>query len=320
MDPGSGEARPALSQSKGRNDDSSPRSTATPVLPEVSKDERDRSELGRHDRPTHGSADPLEAIRRIAGLRRGSELAPPTARRPNGLRFTDRRLDDVLPGIAIAEGVRRIEHPPIPLSNRSLGFDRPEFADVISESLLALDTETTGLAGGTGTRAFVIGIAQWRNDMITVTQWLLSELRGESALLEAFTRSIQSHIADHTAGATLLSYNGKSYDMPLLRTRWRLARQPDPTDGLPHLDLLHPVRRAYRGVWENCRLATIERQLLGIVREDDLPGSEAPAAFTDWLRFGDHRNLVRVLEHNRQDVVSLIRLAARLGSIKPRRD
>ena len=237
----------------------------------------------------------------------------PTARRPNGLPFTDRSLDDILPGIAIAEGVRRIDHLPIPLSNRRLTFDRPEFADVISESLLALDTETTALAGGTGTRAFVIGIAQWRANAITVTQWLLSELRGEAAMLEAFTRSIQSHVADHASGCTLLSYNGKSYDMPLLRTRWRLARQPDPTESLPHLDLLHPVRRAYRGVWENCRLATIERQLLGIVREDDLPGSEAPSAFTNWLRFGDHRNLVRVLEHNRQDVVSLVRLAGRMG-------
>lgn len=74
-----------------------------------------------------------------------------------------------------------------------------------------------------------------------------------------------------------VSYNGKSYDAPLLATRYRLARLPNPLAGLGHLDLLHPVRRRWKGVWENCRLATAERQLLGVVRDDDLPGSEAPA-------------------------------------------
>lgn len=254
----------------------------------------------------------LAALRRLARLRRTHELDAPAAKRCQATPLNPHRLT-TLPGTEVARGLHRIDHPPIPLANAALSFDRPEFANVTSEHLLAIDTETTGLAGGTGTRAFVIGIARWHDDAITVTQWLLTELGGEPALLAALTAALGQHADESKSPATLLSYNGKSYDLPLLRTRWRLARQPDPTQELAHLDLLHPVRRAYRGVWENCRLATVERQLLGIVREDDLPGSEAPAAFTRWLREGDAGDLVRVVEHNRQDVVSLVRLAECMG-------
>jgi len=115
----------------------------------------------------------------------------------------------------------------------------------------------------------------------------------------------------------LVSYNGKSYDSPLLRTRYRLARLPDRIHGLGHLDLLHPVRRHWKGVWENCRLATAERELLGVVREDDLPGSEAPAAWLTYLRGGSAVNLRRVMTHNAQDLKSLAGILlhmARLGA------
>jgi uncharacterized protein YprB with RNaseH-like and TPR domain len=110
----------------------------------------------------------------------------------------------------------------------------------------------------------------------------------------------------------LCSYNGRSYDAPLLKTRYRLARLPEPITALDHVDLLHPTRRRYRGTWENCKLATIERQLLRIVREDDLPGSEAPAAWLTYLRGGSARNLRRVAHHNHQDVVTLALLMQRL--------
>ena len=107
------------------------------------------------------------------------------------------------------------------------------------------------------------------------------------------------------ADTVLASYNGKSYDAPLLAARYRLARLHNPLKGLDHIDLLYPTRRRYKGRWDNCRLATIERQLLGIVREDDLPGSEAPAAWLGYLRGGSARNLRRVADHNRQDLASL---------------
>jgi uncharacterized protein YprB with RNaseH-like and TPR domain len=99
----------------------------------------------------------------------------------------------------------------------------------------------------------------------------------------------------------------------LLATRYRLARMANPLAGLAHVDLLYPTRRRYRGVYENCRLATIERQVLRVVREDDLPGSQAPAAWLDYLRGGGSGLLRRVLAHNHQDVVSLALLLRHLS-------
>lgn len=106
---------------------------------------------------------------------------------------------------------------------------------------------------------------------------------------------------------------GKSCDAPLLRTRYRLARMGDPTAGPEHIDLLYPVRWRYRGVYGTCRLATIERQVLHIVREDDLPGSEASPAWLSYLRGGSATNLRHVAAHNHQDVVSLARLMRHLA-------
>ena len=99
-----------------------------------------------------------------------------------------------------------------------------------------------------------------------------------------------------------------------IRDSFRLARMGDPTAGLGHVDLLHPARRRYRGVYENCRLATIERHVLGIVREDDLPGSQAPGAWLGYLRGGGSTLLRRVVRHNQQDVVTLAALALHLSA------
>src|SRR3546814_3791040 len=103
----------------------------------------------------------------------------------------------------------------------------------------------------------------------------------------------------------LASYNGRCYDAPLLKTRYRLARLPDPLGELRHVDLLFPSRRRWRGRWENFRLETIEREALGVVREDDLPGSQAPAAWLQYLRGGSSSQLKRVAAPNHQDVVTL---------------
>lgn len=163
---------------------------------------------------------------------------------------------------------------------------------------LFLDTETTGLAGGTGTRAFMIGVARWEGARFVLSQLTITTLAGEAAMLER----LHAWIGPATA---LVTYNGKSYDAPLLATRYRLARQVSPLQGLRHIDLLHPVRRRWRAHWPNCRLATAERQLLGVVREDDLPGAQAPAAWLRFLRAGDASDLYRVLKHNAQDLRSL---------------
>ena len=175
---------------------------------------------------------------------------------------------------------------------------------VARERLVCFDTETTGLAGGVGTKAFMIGVAQWRDRELHVRQYYLTALAGEAAMLRLFTRLLPPD-------AIFVSYNGRSYDAPLLKGRYRMHRQPHPFDQRGHVDLLYPVRRAYRGVWENCRLQTIERHLLGIVRHDDLPGSEAPSAWLSYLRGESSVNLARVVEHNRQDLRTLAALLER---------
>ena len=221
--------------------------------------------------------------------------------------------DRQLPGEEIAPGLFLIESllpQPIPAMPLSLAFAKREDQHVAARDLLFFDTETTGLAGGTGTRAFMIGAADWhvcpqRGEGLRIRQLLISTMAAEEAMLATFASWLQPH-------TVFCSYNGRSYDAPLLKTRYRLARQADPITALDHVDLLYPTRRRYRGTWENCKLSTIERQLLRVVREDDLPGSEAPAAWLRFLRGGDAVNLRRVADHNHQDVVTLALLLQRL--------
>ncbi|MCR6661640.1 MAG: ribonuclease H-like domain-containing protein [Luteimonas sp.] len=242
-------------------------------------------------------AKPVEAAapdhaKQLAHLRKLLGLRPQVA-------ATVTSLDRTLDGTEIAPGLRYLEQwvpfgrQPDTLQLVALGMDA-----VDRDRVLAFDTETTGLAGGTGTRAFMIGAADWHDGGLRIRQLLLTRLAAESAMLAEFARWLH-------ADTVLLSYNGKSYDRPLLSTRYTLARLPDPLRERAHIDLLHPVRRRYRGRWENCRLATVERCLLGIVREDDLPGSEAPAAWLSYLRGGSAGKLRRVGHHNAQDLRSL---------------
>lgn len=235
-----------------------------------------------------GQADQAAQLRRLLGLRPRAAAASVAA-----------SLDRALDGIEIAPGLRYLEQwtpfvrQPDTLPLAALGMET-----VARDSVLAFDTETTGLAGGTGTRAFMIGAADWRDGGLRVRQLLLTRLAAERAMLAEFARWLH-------ADTVVLSYNGKSFDRPLLSTRYTLSRMPDPLRERAHIDLLHPVRRRYRGAWENCRLATVERRLLGIVREHDLPGSEAPAAWLSYLRGGSAQTLRRVGHHNAQDLRSL---------------
>ena len=241
------------------------------------------------------SPDLRRLLQRHAQLKRG----------PTCLASTDREV----PGIELSPGLRytesRVEwlQPP-----NIIDATFARVAPVHHQRLLHFDTETTGLAGGTGTRAFMIGAADWIDGQFRIRQLTITSMAAETAMLHRFAE----WISDDTA---LVSYNGKCYDAPLLATRYRLARQPNPLAGLTHIDLLHPVRRHWKGQWENCRLATAERQLLGVVREDDLPGSEAPAAWLTYLRGGSAKNLRRVAEHNAQDLKSLAGVLLRMAGM-----
>ncbi len=164
-----------------------------------------------------------------------------------------------------------------------------------------MDTETTGLAGGTGTLVFLLGLGRVAADTLQINQYFLSAVGGESTLL--------AHAQNFLDGAqTLVTYNGKGFDHPLLKTRYHLARIADPFAALHHLDLLYTTRRAYAKRWPDCRLKTAEVRMLGFRRAGDIPGSEIPSIWFDWMRRGSTALLPRVLQHNRWDIVSLAEL------------
>jgi uncharacterized protein YprB with RNaseH-like and TPR domain len=244
-----------------------------------------------------------EHIRRLLGIR-ARATAPRHAPRPLA-------ADRAVPGEEIAAGLHYTElHGAWPDAPPELNAGFAALGPIQRERLLHFDTETTGLAGGTGTRVFMVGAADWRGGGLRLRQLTTTTLAAEAELLRVFATWL-------APGTVLVSYNGKSYDAPLLATRYRLARQPNPLTGLLHLDLLHPARRRWKGRWENCRLGTLERRVLDIVRQDDLPGSEAPRAWLDYLRGGSAGNLRRVAEHNAQDLRSLAALCLHLAALEP---
>jgi uncharacterized protein YprB with RNaseH-like and TPR domain len=251
------------------------------------------------DAPRPSPAERLAQLRRQLGLR--ERVVARVAQRRNA--------DRALPGLEIGPGLYLLE-------TRCDWLAAPPWLDagfaghgaIRRERFLHFDTETTGLAGGTGTRAFMLGAADWSANGLRLRQLTTATLAAEADMLRAFA----AWLAPDTV---LVSYNGRTYDAPLLATRYRLARLDNPLEGLPHLDLLHPVRRRWREDWPNCRLATAEGRLLGVEREDDLPGAQAPRAWLDYLRGGSAADLRRVLAHNAQDLRSLAGILLRLGSI-----
>ncbi|MDD5169924.1 MAG: ribonuclease H-like domain-containing protein [Syntrophales bacterium] len=197
------------------------------------------------------------------------------------------------------------------------GLSMPAAAFLANNAILAgyrleeglfLDTETTGLAGGTGTMAFLIGLGWFEQGRFIVRQIFARDFAEE--------RSALTHLAD-IAGARrfLVSFNGKTFDVGLLSTRYIMNRLQNPFALLPHLDLLYPARRLIAHRLENCRLATLEERVLGLVRQDDVPGSEIPQRYFDWLRGGDARPLRDVFTHNRLDIISLAALMGHLAEL-----
>ena len=179
----------------------------------------------------------------------------------------------------------------------------------LSPKTVFIDLETTGLSGGAGTLAFLVGCGYFDLDAFQVRQFLLTSHAGERALLAA--------VADFFDEADLIvTYNGKTFDVPVMETRWMFHRMEMPLDGVPHFDMLHPARR----LWKNragdgyedagCRLSTLERTLFDVQRVGDVPGFDIPGRFFGFVRSGDPRPLEPVLEHNRIDLVSLAALTA----------
>jgi len=184
----------------------------------------------------------------------------------------------------------------------------PALAECRLEEGLFLDTETTGLSGGTGTMAFLIGLGWFDRGHFIVRQIFARDFSEERAALVHLSDIIRTR-------RFLVSFNGKTFDVGLLSTRFIMNRMQSPFPELPHLDLLYPARRLIAHRLENCRLATLEERVLGLVRQDDVPGSEIPQRYFDWLRRGDARPLRDIFTHNRLDIVSLAALMRHLTEL-----
>jgi uncharacterized protein YprB with RNaseH-like and TPR domain len=168
------------------------------------------------------------------------------------------------------------------------------------------DLETTGLSGGAGTYAFLVGCGAFAGDGAFVTrQFVMTAFAGERPMLETVARELQD------AGA-LVSFNGKSFDAPVLETRYLYHRLEWAAARLPHLDALHSARLFWGEPDLSCTLAALETQVLGARRQRDIAGFEIPARYFQFVRTGDARPLAAVLEHNRLDLLSLAGLTARL--------
>ena len=171
---------------------------------------------------------------------------------------------------------------------------------------LFLDTETTGLSGGTGTVAFLVGLAWREADGLTLAQYFLRDFDEENALLWAVGQCVKE-------AGVLVSYNGRCFDWPLLQTRLVMRRSEWASP--PHFDLLTMARRIFKPRLPDCALQTIEQAVLDLHRADDLPGSLIPSRYFAWLRDGDPRVLDPVFTHNRQDVLSMALLLARFEAV-----
>jgi uncharacterized protein YprB with RNaseH-like and TPR domain len=180
--------------------------------------------------------------------------------------------------------------------------DELELVEQKPESMVFLDTETSGLAGGTGTFAFLIGVGRYTQEGFHLAQFFMRDPLEEPALLLA--------LEDFLAPCqTIVSFNGKAFDIPLLDTRYTLQGWKSPFKNLAHVDLLHLARRLWRDRLPSRTLANLEVQILQASRTDEeIPGWMIPQIYFDYLREGDARPLQRVFYHNAMDVVSLAAL------------
>lgn len=172
-----------------------------------------------------------------------------------------------------------------------------------------LDIETSGLSRSGGTVAFLIGLGSFEGDKFVLRQFFMPDYGEEPATL---------HLAGEVLGAAdgLVSFNGRSFDWPILEMRYIMARREPPCDGQPHLDLLHLSRRLWRRSLASCALSSLERHVLRVERStSDVPGYLIPQLYQDYLEQGRTRPLADVFYHNLVDVLSMVALAARAGGL-----
>jgi uncharacterized protein len=171
-----------------------------------------------------------------------------------------------------------------------------------------IDIETSGLSGGAGTFAFLVGVGTFEALGFRLRQFFLADVSAERAMLTAVAETVDR--CD-----TFVSYNGKSFDLPQIATRFALNRLPAPGDSFLHIDLLHAARRLYGHLLPSCRLSIVEQELLAVRRYGDVPGWLIPGLYFAYVRRQDAAGLHPVFEHNALDVLSLVTFAAHLDAL-----
>ncbi len=249
-----------------------------------------RRRIARMERPRVPAPAPVSQCDSLPGAEVENELGRYwlaekfyPGRRRHGSVELDRLAE--LPG-ALLQAVSRGEIPACP-----------------PERWAFLDTETTGLAGGAGTAAFLIGVGSIEDGGFRVRLFFMRDYAEEPAMLAG----LAAHLAQYDV---VITYNGKAFDAPLLETRYRLVRQRPPLERTAHLDLLFAARRLWRVRLESCRLIELENQILGVERQGDLPGEMIPYYYFDYLRTREAFRLVPLFHHNTMDIVTLAALTA----------
>ncbi|HBX68557.1 MAG TPA: hypothetical protein DEH25_04020, partial [Chloroflexi bacterium] len=185
----------------------------------------------------------------------------------------------------------------------------PEINNLTIEQLAFIDTETTGLGLGTGIYTFMVGIGRFEGEYFRLVQFFLRQPGEETAQLAA----IEEFLAPCEAW---VSFNGKSFDIPLLNNRYTLNGWPIPLKNAPHIDLLHLSRRLWKARLPSRALGDLEAQILGVTRtQQDVPGWMIADLYFDYLHTGDARPLLGVFYHNEMDVVSLAALLAHMADL-----
>jgi uncharacterized protein len=166
-----------------------------------------------------------------------------------------------------------------------------------------LDTETTGLAGGTGTCAFLVGVGRITPEGFRVRQFFMRDYGEEASSLDALTRHLEPF-------RVLITYNGRTFDQPLLETRYRMNRARPPFARFEHVDLLHGARKLWKLRFDSCRLVELENRILGVERHGDAPGALIPYLYFEYLRTQEIDRLAPVFQHNATDILTLACLTA----------
>lgn len=175
------------------------------------------------------------------------------------------------------------------------------FRNLDLSTALFIDLETTGLSGGTGTIPFNVGMGYYKDDKFWVVQYFLGDLSDEERMIQEMAQFFNDMNFQ-----SLVTYNGKNFDIPLLETRFILYREPFPLSDLPHLDFMYPARNLWKHKYDNCRLSYLAQEVVQTGRTEDIPSAEVPWRYFRYLQTGNYDLVEPILYHNQEDILSLL--------------